>query len=99
PPLPPLAGGNTNRSPGFLMQFIPLASGSFTLRIDDQVAAVYGDEQWKKGTQVIGGPAIDQVENLRQAIIAKNELFFDRWRPENQTYLFGFRKYEQGKNA
>jgi len=38
-------------------------------------------------------------EPLRQAIVAKNELFFHRWRPQNETYLFGFRKHEQGKNA
>jgi len=36
---------------------------------------------------------------LRQAIIAKNVLFFNRWRPQNQTYLFGFRKKEQGQNG
>jgi hypothetical protein len=38
-------------------------------------------------------------EQLRNAIIAKNRLYFDRWRPQNQTYLFGFRKKEQGQNA
>jgi lysophospholipase L1-like esterase len=38
-------------------------------------------------------------EPLRQAVVAKNELFFHRWRPQNETYLFGFRKHEQGKNA
>lgn len=36
---------------------------------------------------------------LLAAIVAKNELFFHRWRPQNQTYLFGFRKHEQGNNA
>lgn len=41
----------------------------------------------------------DQLESLRQAIVAKNTLFFHRWRPQNETYLFGFRKHEQGKNA
>jgi lysophospholipase L1-like esterase len=40
-----------------------------------------------------------QLDPLRQAVIAKNELFFHRWRPQNETYLFGFRKHEQGKNA
>jgi GDSL-like Lipase/Acylhydrolase family len=40
-----------------------------------------------------------KLEPLRRAIVAKNELFFHRWRPENETYLFGFRKHEQGKNA
>jgi putative heme-binding domain-containing protein len=39
------------------------------------------------------------LEPLRQEIVRKNELFFDRWRPENQTYLFGFRQHEQGQNA
>ena len=39
------------------------------------------------------------AEPLRAAIVAKNELFFHRWRPQNETYLFGFRKHEQGKNG
>lgn len=53
----------------------------------------------------IPGPGMDEKfrgesgEKLRQAIIAKNELFFHRWRPQNETYLFGFRKHEQGNNA
>jgi hypothetical protein len=38
-------------------------------------------------------------EALRAAILAKNELFFHRWRPQNLTYLTGFRKHEQGQNA
>lgn len=41
----------------------------------------------------------DQAEKLRQTIIVKNEQFFHRYRPQNETYLFGFRKHEQGKNA
>lgn len=45
------------------------------------------------------GPALGRAEELRQAIVKKNELFFDRWRPQNETYLFGFRKHEQGQNA
>lgn len=40
-----------------------------------------------------------QAEALRQAVVEKNQLFFYRWRPQNETYLFGFRKHEQGKNA
>jgi glucose/arabinose dehydrogenase len=38
-------------------------------------------------------------DELRAAVLRKNELFFHRWRPANSTYLFGFRKYEQGQNA
>lgn len=36
---------------------------------------------------------------LMSAIIEKNRLFFHRWRPANETYLFLFRKHEQGQNA
>jgi lysophospholipase L1-like esterase len=41
----------------------------------------------------------DLVKGLLKAVVAKNQLFFYRWRPQNETYLFGFRKHEQGKNA
>ena len=34
-----------------------------------------------------------------RAINEKNRLYFYRWRPQNETYLFGFRKHEQGNNA
>lgn len=36
---------------------------------------------------------------LRKALQRKNELFFHRWRPANHTYILGFRKREQGRNA
>jgi lysophospholipase L1-like esterase len=36
---------------------------------------------------------------LKSAVMRKDELFFNRWRPQNETYLFGFRKHEQGQNA
>lgn len=39
------------------------------------------------------------LAKLRQLIIEKNTLFFHRWRPQNDTYIFGFRKREQGRNA
>jgi len=38
-------------------------------------------------------------ERLRQAICAKNATFFHRHRPQNETYLRGFRRGEQGNNA
>ena len=39
------------------------------------------------------------TENFRKGIIEKNRLFFHRWRPANETYLYLFRKHEQGNNA
>ncbi len=46
-------------------------------------------------------PAVGQAEMqaLRSEVMRKDELFFNRWRPQNETYLFGFRKHEQGQNA
>jgi glucose/arabinose dehydrogenase len=52
--------------------------------------------------EMLGGKApaeTDGSETLRDAIRHKNELFFHRWRPANWTYLFGFRKHEQGQNG
>ncbi|MDH3583225.1 MAG: SGNH/GDSL hydrolase family protein [Phycisphaerae bacterium] len=36
---------------------------------------------------------------LRRLIVEKNRLYFHRYRPQNETYLRGFRKHEQGRNA
>lgn len=55
------------------------------------------------GTSVAGTSYASKVnpqyEELRQLVQKKNELYFHRWRPQNITYLFGFRKHEQGNNA
>lgn len=51
----------------------------------------------------LGLPKVDvsspEATALRQAVVKKDFLFFNRWRPANETYLFGFRKHEQGQNA
>lgn len=48
---------------------------------------------------VLTGLNPDATAALREAVIEKNRLFFHRWRPANETYLFLFRKHEQGQNA
>ena len=46
-------------------------------------------------------PAIspDVAQKVRATVAAKHELFFHRWRPQNEIYLFGSRKHEQGNNG
>ena len=66
--------------------------------MDTEVARANADA-WAKGVEFHAGPDFAQLETLRHAILAKNRLLFDRYRPQNQTYLFGFRKHEQGQNA
>lgn len=46
-----------------------------------------------------GAASSGQSEKIRELIVRKDELFFHRWRPQNVTYLFLFRKHEQGNNA
>ncbi len=41
----------------------------------------------------------ENTKKLLAAIHLKNELYFHRHRPQNETYLFLFRKHEQGNNA
>jgi lysophospholipase L1-like esterase len=76
-----------------------LAAGIYTLKIDGTTVATADSEAWKKGVTLGSGPEFDQVQALRAAINRKNDLFFYRWRPQNITYLLGFRKHEQGNNA
>jgi len=41
----------------------------------------------------------DRAAEVRRLVVEKNTLFFHRWRPANETYIFLFRKHEQGNNA
>ncbi len=47
----------------------------------------------------LGSDNFAEFEPVRQRVAEKNELFFHRWRPANETYLFLFRRHEQGNNA
>lgn len=76
-----------------------LKPGKYLLTIDGKEIALASEKDWQAGVRLTRGPEFDQAEKLRQAIVVKNELYFHRWRPQNETYLFGFRKHEQGKNA
>ena len=55
-------------------------------------------------TQLVKGvrlsiPIDDSYKELLHTITMKNMMFFHRHRPQNETYLFLFRKHEQGNNA
>jgi lysophospholipase L1-like esterase len=76
-----------------------LAHGRYDLKIDGATVATASSEGWQKGVTLKSGPEFEQAEALRVAINRKNDLFFYRWRPQNITYLLGFRKHEQGNNA
>jgi len=90
-------GGEPIGGPSFCVEDL-LEDGKHGLNIDGKPVTISRTEKFALGT-ISSGPDIAQGEKLRQTIIAKNELYFHRWRPQNITYLFGFRKHEQGNNA
>ncbi len=71
----------------------------YNLKIDGQQRHGGNLKAWKGGIIVLNDPELAHVEALRKEINRKNLMYFHRWRPQNETYLFGFRKHEQGKNA
>jgi lysophospholipase L1-like esterase len=76
-----------------------LPRGDYGLKIDGKSVVIVSADVFAERLDMHYGPVYDQVKKLRETIIAKNRLYFHRWRPQNETYLFGFRKAEQGKNA
>lgn len=96
------AGDEADRPPidlGFVLEVKGLPAGRYELRSDSRPVAARSADEWARGVQIADGADLAQVERLRATINRKNLLFFHRWRPQNITYLFGFRKHEQGKNA
>ena len=79
-----------------------LSAGNWVLhsREEDIVSATAGSAaEWGKGVALAGDVPAVKVERLRNLITSKNIQFFNRYRPANETYIFGFRKGEQGRNA
>jgi lysophospholipase L1-like esterase len=101
---PPPQSPRSYSQPDSLVVARGLKPGKYTLKIDGRADFTADADTWMKPGQsgavfVPDGPSLDQAEKLRRAIVEKNRLYFRRWRPENETYLFGFRKHEQGQNA
>lgn len=76
-----------------------LFDGDYTLRLNGRNLGTYSAGEWARGIQLPWTPAVDQAALLMQTILIKNEFYFHQWRPQNETYLRGFRAHEQGQNA
>jgi len=73
-----------------------LKPGKYALKVDGEVVATAAAEDWEKGVALARGPEFVQIEKLRALIAEKNIHYFHYWRPQNDTYIFGFRRKEQG---
>lgn len=81
------------------LQVLGLKRGIYEMKIDGKPIKELTLSQIAGGLLYDSGPQFDQAIELLETIKRKNELFFHRWRPQNNTYLFLFRKHEQGQNA
>ena len=95
----PIESPNTNALRPRTVIAHEMPAGDYRLLIDGEHHAWATAEGLSKGVWALAPPEVEQVEQLRATIVAKNQLFFHRWRPQNTTYLLGFRKHEQGQNA
>jgi hypothetical protein len=81
-----------------LVSITGLKKGTFGLKIDGEIVAIGTQNEWEKGVVVRQGPWIQQSERLRHYIQKKDEAYFRKYRPQNRTYILGFRAYEQGRH-
>ena len=97
--LSPLRKLNNAPARSFRLTVGGLPKGKYQIASGDQTIANVSSRELADGID-LSYPVNDaQVDDLRNAIISKNMMFFHRHRPQNETYLFLFRKHEQGNNA
>jgi len=73
-------------------------TGQFEVKVNGQAQERVTGEQLTAADNA-ALPRVFLYDELRQTVIDKSQLYFYRWRPQNVTYLFLFRKHEQGNNA
>ncbi|MEX2395614.1 MAG: SGNH/GDSL hydrolase family protein [Balneolales bacterium] len=76
-----------------------LNKGSYSLTVDGEYFITATSSEWSEGVKISNEPSYNQANHLRDLIVKKNELYFHKYRPQNRTYLLGFRSHEQGHNA
>lgn len=81
------------------LQITGLPQGNYRLHIDGEKVGAGSAADFAKGITIQSVGADRQRESLREIAVDKNMLFMHRYRPQNETYLFLFRKHEQGNNA
>lgn len=95
-PLPEQHAGIVNNVR--LLKVVGLKKGFYTLTANDAQVITASAKKWAEGVEIKQGPSFSQVSKLREMIVKKNDLFFQQYRPLNQTYIIGFRSYEQGRH-
>ncbi|WP_247237867.1 GDSL-type esterase/lipase family protein [Telluribacter sp. SYSU D00476] len=85
--------------PERVLRITGLKKGYYTLTADGNQVYTASDKQWAEGVALTQVPLMTQAIQLREMIRKKNELYFHQYRPQNHTYIIGFRSYEQGRHV
>jgi lysophospholipase L1-like esterase len=89
-----------SQTSGIRLAATGLKPGTYEIRTNNSLQGILSSAQLADSAlSRFGSVAMLDVEELRLTIVEKNEMYFHRWRPQNVTYLFLFRKHEQGNNA
>lgn len=76
-----------------------LRRGNYRVSTSSGILDTRSSAEWEEGAILTIPEESAQANQLRMEIAAKNGLYFRKYRPQNETYLVGFRRYEQGQNA
>lgn len=76
-----------------------LKPGKYAISMDGRRVAIVPAEELARGYRIQAGSDFEQAEALRTAIIEKNRLYFQHFRPQNEAYIFLFRRHERGDHA
>ncbi|NQZ60012.1 MAG: hypothetical protein HRT88_21375, partial [Lentisphaeraceae bacterium] len=80
-----------------MLKISGLARGNYQVMVDGKVILKASAAKLAAGIE--SSELLFQEKRIQQIITEKNQLFFHSWRPQNSTYLLGFRKKEQGKHS
>jgi len=75
-----------------------LKKGNYTLSIGGNLQAIGSRKDWEEGVSLQQSPSTQQSEQLLKLIREKDKIYFHQYRPQNRTYIIGFRSYEQGRH-
>jgi lysophospholipase L1-like esterase len=79
-----------------ILRVVGLKKGYYTLSINESQVITSSAKDWSEGIAIYQGAPYLQSRLLLDLIVQKNEMFFHQYRPQNRTYIIGFRSYEQG---
>lgn len=96
-PLPEQERGTADNV--LVLKVTGLKKGVYKLATDRSQVITASANEWEKGVEIRREASFNQVNQLREKIRKKNELFFHQYRPLNRTYIIGFRSHEQGRHA